>query len=141
MRGPLAQIKLLPWRSLFQVAILTQIVILVLEFSLPLVVEQSEIGVRLWTLLFTGPLGIFTRFCVAMLVGILAVVILERMGRIVINASSLWALIFCLFVMLLVRPLIPVPALLFDLGELQLLGMILGVFWKARRYWHWSSRW
>jgi hypothetical protein len=141
MRGPLAQIKLLPWRSLFQVAILTQIVILVLEFSLPLVVEQSEIGVRLWTLLFTGPLGIFTRFCVAMLVGILVVVILERMGRIVINASSLWALIFCLFVMLLVRPLIPVPALLFDLGELQLLGMILGVFWKARRYWHWSSRW
>jgi hypothetical protein len=131
----------LPWRSLFQVAILTQIVVLLLEFSLPLVVEQSAISVRLWALLFAPPLGIFTRFCVAMLVGALAVVILERMRRVVINASSLWALVFCLFVMLLVRPLIPVPAILLDLGELQLFGMIIGVFWKARRYWHWSSRW
>jgi uncharacterized membrane protein YdjX (TVP38/TMEM64 family) len=126
---------------LFQVAILTQIVVLLLEFSLPLVVEQSAIAVRLWALLFAPPLGIFTGFCVAMLVGALAVVILERMRRVVINASSLWALVFCLFVMLLVRPLIPVPAILLDLGELQLFGMIIGVFWKARRYWHWSSRW
>jgi hypothetical protein len=135
MRDPLSRLKLLPWRSLFQVAILTQLVVIVLEFSLSLVLEQSAIAVQFWKLLFEPPLGMLTSLVVAMAAGALGVIILERMGKVAINVSNLWALFFCLFVILLVRRLIPVLELILSLDDISLAGIIIGMFWKARGYW------
>jgi hypothetical protein len=135
MRDPLSRLKLLPWRSLFQVAILTQLVVIVLEFSLSLVLEQSAIAVQFWKLLFEPPLGMLTSLVVAMAAGALGVIILERMGKVAINVSNLWALFFCLFVILLVRRLIPVLELILSLDDISLTGIIIGMFWKARGYW------
>lgn len=140
MSNPLARLKLLPWRSLFLVAVLTAIVVTLLELVIGFSAQIPAIKPIL-AMLFLGPLGLFTALAIALGVGVLAVYILERMERTVINTSSLWALVLCLAIVFLLRGLLPIPVGLFQLSYVSFVSMTVGLFWKSRPYWRGFRRW
>ena len=136
MANPLRRLKFLPWRSLLQVSALTTIILVVLEFLLTLGYTQSPAINRTLSFLYTGSLGLLMTFFTAIGVGAMAVYLLERFyQKIIINTANLWALVLCLAVFLLLKPLLPLMPILISLDQLQLVGIILGIFWKGRPYW------
>ncbi len=136
MRDSLRRLKFLPWRSLLQVSALTTLIVAVLEFLLALGYTQTPVIRQALSILYAPPLGILTTFATAIGVGALAVYLLERLYRqVIINTASLWTLVLCLAVFLFLKSLLPILPVLVDLSEIQLLGIVLGVFWKSRPYW------
>lgn len=140
MGNPLARLKQLPWRSLFLVAMLTAIVVTLIELAIGLSAQIPGVQPILMTLL-VGPLGLLTALAIAFGVGVLAVYILERMERTVINTSSLWGLVLCLAIVFLLRGLLPIPTGLFQLSYVGFVCMTVGLFWKSRPYWQGFRRW
>lgn len=136
MANPLRRLKFLPWRSLLQVSALTTIILVVLEFFLTLGYTQSPVINRILSFLYTGSLGLLMTFVTAIGVGAMAVYLLERFfQKIIINTANLWALVLCLAVFLLLKSLLPLMPILISLDQLQLVGIIIGIFWKGRPYW------
>jgi putative Mn2+ efflux pump MntP len=140
MSNPLARLKQLPWRSLFLVATLTAVVVTLLELIIGFSAQIPGVKPVLITLL-SGPLGFFTTLLIAFGVGVLAVYILERMERTVINTSSLWGLLLCLAIVFLLRSFLPIPVELFQLSYISFVSMMVGLFWKSRPYWRGFRRW
>jgi hypothetical protein len=138
MFDPLRRLKFLPWIALLQVALLTMLVVLAIEWLVSAIALVSPPILKVLTLLFAPPLGMITSLALAVGVGALAVTILERRFRhIRINASVLWALVPCLALWVLLRSLIPLPSFLGEFDLPPLMAMIVGIFWKGRPY----SRW
>lgn len=136
MRDPLRSLKFLPWRSLLQVSLLVAVIVIILDFLLTLGYIQSDIFQRLLMLVYAPPLGIVISLAIAVGIGALGVYLLERFYRLVsINTGSLWALVLCLAVVLFLKTLLPLPAVVFNLNQASLIGIIIGVFWKGRPYW------
>lgn len=136
MANPLRRLKFLPWRSLLQVSALTTIILVVLEFLLTLGYTQSSAINRTLSFMYTGSLGLLMTFVTAIGVGAMAVYLLERFyQKVIINTANLWALVLCLAVFLLLKSLLPLMPILISLDQLQLVGIILGIFWKGRPYW------
>lgn len=136
MTDPLRRLKFLPWLLLFQVSTLTTFIVVVLDFLLTLGYTQSSVINRALSLLYSAPWGLLVTFAVAVGIGALAVYLLERLYRqVIINAATLWALVLCLALVLVLKSLLPIPAILINLDQTQLIGIVLGVFWKGRPYW------
>jgi hypothetical protein len=136
MTDPLRRLKYLPWRSLLQVSGIAVIIVIVLEFLLALAYTNSSVIRSMLSMLFAPPVGILLILAAAVGVGVLAVYLLERLYQQVrINTASLWALVLCLALVLFVKSLLPLPALLVNLSYIQLMGIVVGVFWKGRPYW------
>ena len=103
-----------------------------LRFSL---IYVDLIG-RALALLFTPPLNIVVGLAAAVGLGALAVVFLEILyPQMLISTGVLWALLLCLFLMLVVRSLLPLPTLLLDPSYSMLIGAMLGIFLKGKPYW------
>jgi hypothetical protein len=136
MTDPLRRLKFLPWRSLLQVTALVVVSVMILEFLLGLGLRVEGVAAGLG-LLFTPPWAVITVFAMGLGVGALATWILERLDPPgYISAPTLWALILCLILGLLIKSLLPLPLLnLVRADYLQLVGVVVGVFWKGRRYW------
>ena len=142
MANPLRQLKYLPWTSLIIVSSMTLIIITTLELVLGLTYKQLDEGTqftvfRILTATLYSPLfSLFTTGAIGVGIGALAVFLLETLKKqVFINAGVLWALILCLIVGLIIRSYIHIPDFLTNVNQLQLVGMILGVFWKGKRYW------
>lgn len=136
MANPLRRLKFLPWRSLLQVSTLTTLIVVVIEFLLTLGFIQSAVIKSTLTFMYAGALGLLITFATAIGVGAIAVYILERFyQQVIINSASLWALVLCLALLFLLKSLIPLMPILISLDQTQLIGIILGVFWKGRPYW------
>ena len=136
MTDPLRSLKYLPWRSLLEVAAIATLVAVALELLLGLGYAQSNLIRQALSILYARPLGLLMDVAVGFGVGVLAVYLLERLyKRVIINNASLWALVPCLALLLLVKSLLPVQPILVDLDQTQLMGIIVGVFWHGRPYW------
>lgn len=136
MTAPMRSLKFLPWRSLLQVSALTTVIVVILEFILGLGYKQSDLIRRFLFLLWARPLGLLTTIAVGVGVGALAVYLLELFFKqVFINSASLWALVLCLVVLLILKSLLPVSHFLVRLDEARFLGIVIGVFWKGRPYW------
>lgn len=128
--------QVLPWRSLLQVAILTNLTVIPLELILDFGYKHSPAISQTITFLYTPPLGLITPIIIAIGLGALAVYFLEQFYQHVrINTSTLWALIPCLIIIILLKLFLPLPSVLADFRETQLIGIVVGVFWKGRYYW------
>lgn len=137
MNNPWRNLKLLPWRSLVQVSILTLLIAMAIDFLLILGFIQSAI-IRdlLATALLSPPWSTLAVAAAGIGIGALAVYLLERLyGQVLINTSILWALIFCLIIGLGLQSLLPLESVLTGLNQTQVVGILVGVFWKGRRYW------
>lgn len=136
MRDILRRLKYLPWRSLLQVSALTNLIVLVLDFLIWREYQRSPIVRQALITLYTPPLVIITTLAVAVGVGALAVYLLERFyPQVRLEANTLWALVPCLALMIFIKSLLPIPSILLSFNEIQVMAIIIGIFWKSQRYW------
>lgn len=141
MTGPWQQIKQLPWISLFQAAGLTAIAAIFLEILLGLSFRIS-IAAMVLKILLSGAFSAITVFGTAIAVGAFAVFVLERLNRFSINIASLWALVLCLAVVIGIAQVIGLLAIgIVGVSYIQVVGFVLGVFWKGRPHWKHYQRW
>lgn len=131
------RLRSLPWRSLLEVSGITVAIAIVLEIIIGLGFTQSPAIRQMLQFLYTPPLGMIISLMAAVGFGVLAVYVLERFyPHVLINSSSLWALIPCLALVLGLKSLLPLPAFLVSLSYANLVAVIVGVFWKGRPHWH-----
>lgn len=138
MRNPLQRLKYLPWLQLSLTAFATTLITFVFETILGIGVEYSPPVRNVLTVLLAPPLGAFTIFAIALGIGALAVYWLERVyPQIVINTAVLWALVLCVILAFFLKSLLPLPVNLITPSQFVLVGILVGVFWRGRRYWRW----
>ncbi|MEQ9671263.1 peptide chain release factor 1 [Coleofasciculus sp. G2-EDA-02] len=130
------RLRSLPWRSLLEVSGITVAIAIVLEIIIGLGFTQSPAIRQMLQFLYTPPLGMIISLMAAVGFGVLAVYVLERFyPQVLINSSSLWALIPCLALVLGLKSLLPLPPFLVSLSYANLVAVIVGVFWKGRPHW------
>ncbi|NHC33342.1 hypothetical protein [Scytonema millei] len=138
MSNPLRRLKFLPWRSLFLLSCLVTLIVVVIDFFFIAGSNFSPALARAIDLMYGGSLGVLVQFAGVVGVGALAVYLLEKFfANITVNTGVLWALVFCLTLCLLVRSFLPIPERLVSIynNEMQLIAIVIGVFWKGRPYW------
>lgn len=138
MSNPLRRLKFLPWRSLFLLSGLVTLIVIVIDLLLIISYDLSPALAQAIGLMYGGSLGILVQFAGVVGVGALAVYLLEKFfSNVSVNTGVLWALVFCLTVCLVVRAFVPIPERVVSLynNEMQLIAIIIGVFWKGRPYW------
>lgn len=134
-RNPLRGLRYLPWVPLLIVAAMTVVLVSILEILLVLAAAYVPLIAQSVNLLFTPPLGMLMVVAIAMGVGAIAVYILETVRRdVVISSGVLWALVGCLILAVFLRQVLPFPSLV-SAAQPSIIGMMLGVFFKGRRYW------
>ncbi|MEG3989324.1 peptide chain release factor 1 [Microcoleus sp. S28C3] len=136
MSNFLRRLKLLPWREMLQIAALVNSIVIGLELFLAWGFTQSRAIRNGVTLLYGSSLGILIPFAAAVGMGALAVYFLEYwQQQFLLNRISLWVLVLCLLLGLVLKSFLPIPASLASLSETALIGIAVGVFWKGRPYW------
>ncbi|MGP1375215.1 MAG: peptide chain release factor 1 [Almyronema sp.] len=133
MRNPLQRLKYLPWLVLLQVAAVTAAIAALVDALLTLSVMPVLLNLLAPTLPLVFPLLLFA---VAVGIGALAVFIFERFfqRQVLITTNVLWALVPCLGLLLWLVALLPLPNLFVGMDYARLIGIILGIFWRGRRY-------
>jgi hypothetical protein len=136
MNNPLRRLRQIPWTSLFWTSLLTLFWASVIDQLLRFGLIYVDLIGRALTLLFTPPLNIIVGLAAAMGLGALAVVFLEILyPQMMISTGVLWSLLLCLFLMLVVRSLLPLPTILLEPSYSMLIGAMLGIFIKGKPYW------
>lgn len=128
------RMKYLPWRSLFSVSAIATLLIIIIEFTIGVAYSHPAFQ-RTLNLLFSPPLGLLIPLAASVGLGAMAVYFIERFyPKLSINNGILWSLILCLIVLVFFKSLV-FPAILIDADMIQLVGIVVGVFWKGRPYW------
>jgi hypothetical protein len=137
MGNPFAQLKYFPWLILLQCALLTVLIATGLDVGLMVLFNQLA-----QMLPDSGGLagGAFTGMLLLLLtaggIGALAVVLMEQVfANVLLNRGILWALVACLALVLWLKEFLPIPTAFVGLSQLQLMGIVLGLFSKGRTYW------
>lgn len=136
MFNPIRRLKFLPWTALLQVALVAVAIVVAFDLLIAQIFTAVPVALNLLVKLLNSPLSMLLYLAVAIGIGALSVAILERWFRqVILNNSSLWALVPCLTLWLLLKSLMPIPTVLVpDVDLFQIMGLILGVFWKGRPY-------
>ncbi|MGB3514768.1 MAG: peptide chain release factor 1 [Microcoleaceae cyanobacterium] len=131
------RLKQLPWQELLLVSLIATLTVVVVEVLLVLSYTYFSVIREPLNMLFLSPIfGIVIPIAVAVGMGASAVYLLEWWQKQwLLNNSSLWALVLCLFIGLLLKSLLPLPALLVSASQPSLIGLAIGSFWKGRPYW------
>jgi hypothetical protein len=136
MNNPLRRLRQLPWVPLFLISLLTLFWASVLELLLGFGSVYVPLVNRALDMLFTPPLNIIMGLAVAVGLGALAVLFLEIVyPQLLINSGVLWALVLCLFLLVVVRSILPIPTTLLEPSYSMLIGSMLGIFLKGKPYW------
>lgn len=138
--NPIEQFKRLPWRSLAQATILVVLFVTLLEFGVAFGLQFPQVSVAL-QLLFNPPLGLLTECAIAFGLGVLSVIALERIDRSSIRVGSLWGLVLCIVIAFLIKGWLPIGNALFRVEQLQIGGLLVGIFWYGRPYWRSFNQW
>ncbi|MGV0027459.1 hypothetical protein [Phormidesmis priestleyi] len=137
MFDPLRRLKFLPWTALLQVALVAVAIAVAFDVLITQIFVAIPVALGVLTKVLNSPLSLLIELAISVGIGALGVAILERwFQRIPITNASLWALVPCLALWLLLLSFLPIPtALLPEISIFQLIGTTLGVFWKGRSYW------
>ena len=136
MNDPLRRLKILPWISLLQISLIAVLIAIAFDVLLQTATSVPVI-LNLLTRLLNSPIKVLIELAVPVGIGALAVAILERWFRqVIITNSTLWALVPCVALWLLLKSFVPLPtALVPEIDVVSLIGVVVGVFWKGRPYW------
>lgn len=136
MNDPLRRLKFLPWISLLQISLIAVLIAIAFDVLLQTATSVPVI-LNLLTRLLNSPIKVLIELAVPVGIGALAVAILERWFRqVIITNSTLWALVPCVALWLLLKSFVPLPtALVPEIDVVSLIGVVVGVFWKGRPYW------
>jgi hypothetical protein len=138
MFDPLRPLKLLPWVDLLQVGLLTTLVVSGIEWLLDRLARLWPPLQQLLIWLLSPPSGLLVQLIIAIGIGALAVIVLERrFAQQRITVAVLWALVPCLMLWLGLRSFIPIPPLAGALDFAWVVALILGIFWRGRSYRRW----
>ncbi|MGD1808571.1 peptide chain release factor 1 [Dapis sp. BLCC M126] len=131
------RLKNLPWRELSLVSLIATLTVATSEILLILSLTYFFVILKPLNMLFSSPFfGVLIPIGVAIGMGALAVYLLEWWQKEwLLNNSSLWALVFCLFIGLLLKYYLPLPDILVSASRASLISLAVGVFWKGRPYW------
>jgi hypothetical protein len=137
MFDPLRRLKFLPWTALLQVALAAVAIAVIFDVLITQIFGAIPVALGVLTKVLSSPLSLLIEWAISVGIGALSVAILERwFQRVSITNASLWALVPCLALWLLLLSFLPIPtALLPEISIFQLVGTTLGVFWKGRSYW------
>ncbi|MFM7424711.1 MAG: peptide chain release factor 1 [Elainella sp.] len=136
MNNPLRRLRQLPWVPLFLISLLTLFWASVLELLLGFGSVYVPLINRALGMLFMPPLNVIMGLAVAVGLGALAVLFLEIVyPQLLINSGVLWALVLCLFLLVVVRSILPIPTILLEPSYSMLIGSMLGIFLKGKPYW------
>lgn len=130
------QLKLLPWQALVNASVITLLIATGLDYGLTLLLP-SAVQASILSM-FGSPLRLIYSSAIDAVMGVLGVVVLEKLmgSRPSIYASTLWAFILCLLVALVLRSMIPIPGIfLSQLHQISIVGVLIGVFGRGQRYW------
>lgn len=127
----LRSLQTLPWRSFGLISVgtfgfmaaLEQLVLWASAHSVPVAMVVDG--------LLNSTIGMLTPIPLGIGVGALAFWLFERYTRLPITSSNMWSLFWCLLVTMLLRNLIPFPAILTHASVIYALGMLAGVFWRS----------
>lgn len=130
-------LKKLPWPELFLVSFIATLTVLASEVLLILSYTYFLVIIKPLNMLLLSPIfGLLIPIVVGVGMGALAVYLLEWwQKKWLLNNSSLWALVLCLFIGLLLKSLFPLPSILVAASKASLISLAIGVFWKGRPYW------
>jgi hypothetical protein len=132
----LQRLKLLPWREMLQSSALVNSIVIGLELFLDWGFTPSWAIRNRVTILYGSSLEILIPFAAAVGMGALAVYLLEYwQQQFLLNRTTLWVLVLCVLLGLVLKSFLPIPPLLASLSEEALIGVTVGVFWKGRPYW------
>ncbi len=138
MFDPLRRLKFLPWIDLLQVGLLTSLVVGGMEWLLERLSRIFLPVQKLLILVLSPPPGILMQLAIAVGIGALAVIVLERrFPQLRITVAVLWALVPCLVLWLFLRSFIPIPLLAGTLNFPWVTALILGIFWRGKPYHRW----
>ncbi|KAI9131026.1 hypothetical protein [Acaryochloris sp. CCMEE 5410] len=129
------QFKVLPWQQLINASVITLVLASVIDYGLTLILPASS-QVQIEAVL-GPPWGLLSSAAIDMAIGILGVIILERVmePRRRIQVSTLWGLVLCLLIALALRASLPIPGLfLGPFHQITIVGLLLGVFSKGQQY-------
>jgi hypothetical protein len=130
------RLKLLPWREMLQIAALVNSIVIGLELFLDWGFTPSRAIRNRVTILYGSSLDILIPFAAAVGMGALAVYFFEYwQQQFLLNRTTLWVLVLCVFLGLVLKSFLPIPPLLASLSKDALIGVTVGVFWKGRPYW------
>ncbi|NEQ75326.1 MAG: peptide chain release factor 1 [Okeania sp. SIO2C9] len=131
------RLKSLPWRELFLVSFIAILAVVATEVLLILSFTYFVVILKPLSMLFSSPIfGVLIPVGAAVGMGALAVYLLEFWQKQwLLNNSSLWTLVLCLFIGLLFKSLFPLPPVLVSASRASLISLAIGVFWKGRPYW------
>jgi hypothetical protein len=119
------------------ISILTLAGVAVLDFGLALGFEHSIVFKQFLSECLRFPWSLLVMSGVGIGIGALAVILVETLcPRLAIHSSTLWALVLCLLLGLWIKLLLYLPGLfVVSFSQSLLVGLVLGVFGKGRRYW------
>ncbi|NES04035.1 MAG: peptide chain release factor 1 [Okeania sp. SIO2F4] len=131
------RLKNLPWQELSLVSLVATLTVVASEVLLILSLTYFFVILKPLNMLFSSPIfGVLIPIGVAVGMGALAVYLLEWWQKEwLLNNSSLWALVLCLFIGLLLKSFLPLPSILLSASKASLISLAVGVFWKGRPYW------
>ncbi|MEB3275008.1 MAG: hypothetical protein ACO4CG_10465 [Prochlorothrix sp.] len=140
--NPLRSLQNLPWQPLFLAGLLNGAIALVFMIGLRVLVESVD-WIYAGAVMLVSQRVLF-RLCLlggAIGWGALGVVVVERFfPQVRLNGNTLWALLFCMGMAAwveqqVVAMFVPGVGLLLSwLGQVSI-GVLVGVFWKGKRYW------
>lgn len=139
MFDPLRRLKYLPWIPLLQVGLITILIAIAIDGLLIFAIRVPLIFTLLARLL-NSPFELLVGLAIAAGLGAIAVTILERWFRhVIINTATLWALVPCVALWLVLRSWIPMPPVLLTpaVDVTSIACITLGIFWKGKSYWRW----
>jgi hypothetical protein len=120
-------------------AVLTSIWIFVMEFFIGFGLARSPLVQQVLITLLSPPLGLIVTLAIGVGVGALGLYLLEIVyANLRIDTGIMWALILCLIVAIALKVTVlaeALPLTLVSLSQTQMIGVVLGVFWKGKRYW------
>jgi hypothetical protein len=135
--NPFRSLKFLPWQALFVVAIVAIALATVMDVLLIVAANYSAVLKQTLSLLLAPGVGIFVLLGVNVMIGTLAVWLLEIMyPRVAITVGVLWALLACLILIQFIAGFFQIPNGFVTPGEFSMIGMLLGIFLvRGKRYW------
>ena len=128
------KLNYLPWRELFQIAIIVTLILIPLELLVGWGYSSSPIVREIIQRIYAPPLGMLVYIAAAAGVGALAVYVGERRRSGLVNNPSLWALVLCVMLGLFVKSLLPISSFLINFRNFgTLVGVVFGVFGRAQQ--------
>ncbi|NCJ06572.1 hypothetical protein GS597_08655 [Synechococcales cyanobacterium C] len=130
------QLKSFPWWYLFTVSQVTVAAVAGLDLLLFLGVQRSPILFQMVTPWRQFPGLLLIQVGIGLGIGAISVIGLETFRRVIISGATLWALMGCLLLSLLLMGVISPPGV-WQIGPDQgiVVGTLIGVFSRGRRYW------